>query len=54
MLYLYYFYIDINNEKILEFTPGYSIDYCKVSKDTYAVQLDNFTYMLKFKTHIGK
>lgn len=44
--------LDGNNENIVEFTPSYSVDYCKVSKDTYAIQLNNHTYMLKFKTHI--
>jgi len=48
------FFLDGNNENIVEFTPSYSVDYCKVSKDTYAIQLNNHTYMLKFKTHIGK
>lgn len=42
-----------NYETILEFTPSYSVDYCKVAKETYAIQLNNYTYMLKFKTHIG-
>lgn len=47
-------FADSNNEKIVEFTPNYSINYCKVAKDTYAIQLNNQTsYTLKFKTHIG-
>lgn len=29
------------------------MDYCKVAKDTYALQLNNHTYMLKFKTSTG-
>lgn len=47
------YFIDSNNEKIDEFTPNYSVDYCKTAKDTYAIQLNNYTYTLKFKTHIG-
>jgi len=43
-----------NNELIVEFTPNYSVDYCKIAKDTYAIQLNNHSYILKFKTHIGK
>ncbi|XP_025414682.1 histone-arginine methyltransferase CARMER isoform X1 [Sipha flava] len=42
--------LDSNNEIIIEFIPNYTVDYCKVSKDTYAIQLNNHTYMLKFKT----
>lgn len=49
-----YIFLGGNNENIVEFTPNYSVDYCKVAKDTYAIQLNNYSYMLKFKTHIGK
>lgn len=46
-------FTDSYNQKIAEFTPSYSVDYCKVGKYTYAIQLNNYTYMLEFKTHIG-
>lgn len=55
-LYLFYMvmiFAGSDNETILEFTPSYSVDYCKVAKETYAIQLNNYTYLLKFKTHIG-
>ncbi|VVC42695.1 Hypothetical protein CINCED_3A009103 [Cinara cedri] len=42
--------LDSHNAQIVEFTLSYSIDYCKLAKDTFAIQLNSFTYMLKFRT----
>ncbi|CAH1721348.1 unnamed protein product [Aphis gossypii] len=44
--------MDGNNEIIVEFTLSYSVKYFQVSNDTYAINLNNHTYMLKFKTDI--
>lgn len=46
-------FTDSNNESIIDFIPSYSADYCKIAKDTYAIQLDNHSYILKFKSIIG-
>ncbi|XP_050421077.1 probable histone-arginine methyltransferase CARMER [Adelges cooleyi] len=44
--------LDTKSEVIAEFTPDYSVDYCKISKDKYAVQINDYTYTLQFRTHI--